>query len=858
MRAALLLAVLLGAGCRSAMREPSGAVHEEASPAQRVGPPGARARAAAAAVPEAPGSWVEAGPRNVGGRVTALGVDPHDPARIWVGTAAGGVFLTEDEGATFRPVFDGQTALAIGSLAVHPTDSDTIYVGTGEDTGAGYMYDGEGVFKTTDGGETWQNVGLTGTRRIGSLAVDPGNGDRVFAAAGGDWYAPSQERGIYRTLDGGQTWQRVLFVAEDAGGAEVVIDAGNPSRVFATMWQRSSEGTHWEPGGPQSGIWRSLDGGDTWTRLTVGLPTGALGKIGVAIAPSDPTVVYAVVTALEGTLQGIYRSRDGGNTWEKRNNSAVETWFGTTGYYFSEIRVDPASTQDIYALDIRLLHSGNSGRSVSTGAVGVHVDFHDLIIDPITRRWLLASDGGLHLSHDDGRSFMDAAGLPITQIYDLGIDTQNTTRRFAGAQDVGTLRTVTGETDDWTEVLSNDGLQCEVDPGNGSRVYASMQAGDVHRSLDGGTTFVSATSGIDLNERVQWNAPLVLDSQAPATLYTGRTRVYRSENAGVSWTAVSPDLTAGAAWADPHTPSTRAHALGPIRLAISALAVSPVDRDVLWAGTDSGRLWVSETRGATWTEVSPPGVAAWVTDIEPDPVDARRACVALNGNRTGDRAPHVRETGDLGQTWVDRAGDLPQVPVNALAVDRDWRGRLFAGTDLGVYVSDDGGASWSALHAGMPRAVVMDLVVHQGTQTLFAATYGRSLYTYALGQLGPADGDGDGTDNNHDCALADPGAFAVPGAVAALAVDKVVPQNTAVLSWPSLSGSAGPGTTYDVARGPLPAAGTGSAVSFACGLAVPIVTDDTLPAVAEGFIYLVRGRNACGAGPWSAGPGACP
>ncbi len=822
-----------------------------------MGAPGARARAGAAAVHEAPGTWVAAGPRNVGGRVTALGVDPHDPARIWVGTAAGGVFLTEDEGATFRPVFDGQTALAIGSLAVHPTDSDTVYVGTGEDTGAGYMYDGEGVFKTTDGGETWTQVGLAGTRRIGSLAVDPTTGDLVFAAAGGDWFAPGPERGIYRTLDGGQSWQRVLFVAEDAGGADVVIDASNPARVFATIWQRSSEGTHWEPGGPASGIWRSLDGGNSWTRLTAGLPTGPMGKIGVAIAPSAPSVVYAVITSVAGTLHGIYRSQDGGNTWEKRNNSAVETWFGITGFYFSEIRVDPASAQDIYALDIRLLHSGNAGRSVSTGAVGVHADFHDLIIDPLTRRWLLAGDGGLHVSHDDGRSFADATGLPITQLYDLGIDRQNTSRRFAGAQDVGTLRTLTAGTDDWVEVLTNDGLQCEVDPGNGSRVYASMQVGDLHRSVDGGATFVSATEGIDLSERVQWNAPLILDPQAPTTLYTGRTRVYRSENAAVSWVPISPDLTAATALTGPHTDAGQAHALGPIRLAISALAVSPVDRDVLWAGTDTGRLWVSETRGASWTDVSPPGLVAWIVDIEPDPVDATRAYVALNGNRTGDRAPHIQETNDLGATWADRAADLPQVPVNTLVADRDWRGRLFAGTDLGAYVSDDGGASWSALRGGMPHVVVMDLVRHQGTQTLFAATYGRSLYTYALGQLGPADGDGDGIDNNQDCALADPGAFAVPGTVAALAVDKLVPQNTAVLSWPSLSGSAGPGTTYDVARGQLPG-GSAQSASFACALPVPIVNDDTLPAAGEGLFYVVRGRNVCGAGPWSAGPGACP
>jgi photosystem II stability/assembly factor-like uncharacterized protein len=858
--AAIALVSLLGVACHHREAENSRRVPESWSHTQGTTAPGARARAAGAASAEVPGTWVLEGPENVGGRVTAIGVDPNDPDRIWVGTAAGGVFLTEDEGATFRPLFDAETALAIGSLAVHPTDSDTIYVGTGEDNGAGYVYDGEGVFKTEDGGESWIHLGLAGTRRIGALAVDPTNGDRVFAAAGGDWYTPGPERGIYRTIDGGQSWERVLFVAPDAGGVDVVIDPVNPSRVFAAVWQRSSEGDHWHTGGPASGIWRSLDGGNTWTELTSGLPTQDMGKIGLALAPTDPGVIYANIINPAGSLQGIYRSADGGNTWEKRNNSAVGDWYGGFGFYFSEIRVDPASADVVFALDVRLLRSGNGGRSVSTQAVGVHWDFHDLVIDPVSRRWLLGTDGGLYLSHDDGHTFTHVTSLPITQLYDLGIDPQNPARRFGGSQDNGTLRTLSGAEGDWTEVLGNDGLQCEVDPGDPSRVYASMQLGALHRSSDGGASFVGATAGIDTSERVQWNAPLVVDSQASGTVYTARQRVYRSVDTMASWVPVSPDLTGTAAPLAEEVPARsrgRDHTQGPIRFAVSALAVSPVDGDVLWAGTDNGHVWVSTDRGGSWTEVSPPDPAgAWVADIEPDPLAAQRAYVALTRYRTGDRSAYVRATDDLGVTWRDLEGDLPGVPVNALHADPDWRGRLFAGTDLGVYVTDNGGASWSLMRGGMPRVVVLDLVRHQSAQKLFAATFGRSLYTFALGQLGPADGDGDGADNNADCAYTDPGAHAAPGEIS-LAVARVPDTATAVLTWPSLAGSAGAGTVYDVVRGVL-TEGPASALSFACGVSAPLVLDDEVLAPGRGVFYLVRGRNACGVGPWQAPVGACP
>ncbi len=828
-------------------------------------PPAARRLALEAAAEEgilrnAPGSWASAGPRNIGGRVTAIAVDPNSASHVWVATADGGVWETTDGGTNWTPRFDGQTTLSIGSVATHPTDSNVVYVGTGEDNGGGFSYDGDGVFKTTDGGVTWTHLGLSEVRRIGRIAVDPGSPDRVFVAAGGNWFQKDPHRGIYRSTDGGQTWEKVLFVADDAGGVDVAIDPSNTSRVYAAIWQRQSEGSTWYIGGTNSGIWRSLDSGTTWSKLTAGLPSTA-GRIGLRIAKSNPSIVYAVIITTSGTLAGIYRTTNGGDSWTKVSGPTVPAFFSSYSYYFGNIRVDPSNPNTVYALDVSLLRSTNGGQSFSPIAFSVHVDWHDLVLLSSTGTFYGGTDGGFYRSPNGGTSWTHSVTLPITQFYDLGIDRGLPERRFAGAQDNGMLRTTTGGPDNWTDRTGGDGLQVEVDPTDGSKVYAETQYGAIQRSTDGGDSFAPATSGIDPADRTNWNTPIALDPVSPTTLYTGTYRVYRSTDSAQSWSPISGDLTNGPAfgedvsqdprWLD-REGGGRNHLENLIAGTITVVAVSPVDTDVLWAGTDDGNVWVSSDGGTAWTQVNPPGLAYWVTDIAPDPFDAQVAYLTVTGYRTGDRLPYLRVTRDLGRTWQDLSAGLPQVPLNAVLPDSEWRGRIFVGSDVGVHVSDDGGATWSVLRGGMPVVVVMDLYRHDPSLTLYAATHGRGMYTYDLNQLGPADGDGEGVDNNSDCALADPGAFAPPGEAGPLAADKG-DGGAAVLSWPSQAGSAGSGTVYDVARGllsGLPVSGTASATGLACGLAATTVTDPTLPAADTGFYYLVRARNACGPGSW--------
>ncbi|OLC54281.1 MAG: hypothetical protein AUH92_04370 [Acidobacteria bacterium 13_1_40CM_4_69_4] len=822
-------------------------------------PARARARAlqearARGALVSAPGSWISAGPFNIGGRVTALGVDPNDGNHLWLGSAEGGVFVSTDGGTGWSPVFDGETALSIGSIAAHPHDSGTVYVGTGEDNGGGFSYDGEGVFKTTDGGATWIDLGLAEVRRVGRIAIDPLDPRRVFVAAGGDWFNRDANRGIYRSIDGGTTWDKVLYVADDSGGIDVAIDPGDTNRVYAAIWQRQSLGSSWYIAGPNSGIFRSTDGGATWSRMTNGLPGGPdVGRIGLAVSRSSPNIVFALVIDGRGQLFGLYRTTDAGDSWT--GLGAASLLLNGFSYYFGNIRVDPVDPNTVYVLDSNLLRSSDGGTTFSIIAANVHPDWHDLIITD--RAFLAGNDAGFFRSRNGGSSWEHAVTLPITQLYDLAIDRLLPQQRFGGSQDTGTLRTKTGDPSGWQTILGGDGLQCEVDYTNSSIVYAENQYGQIYRSTNGGNSFVRAMIGLDANERRNWNTPITLDPVVPATLYTGYQRVFRSTDSAGFWSPISPDLTGGTGAAvavsrDPDTGPGPDHLKNLVTGTITVVGVSPADHRVLWAGTDDGNVWVSGDFGSTWSKVNPPGPAYWVTDIAGDPFDARAAYLSVTGYRQGDSLPYVRATADLGATWRDLSGALPRVPINCILPDSDWRGRLYAGSDIGVHLSDDGGASWSIMSGGMPYVVVMDLVRHDPTHTLFAGTHGRSIYSYDLGQLPPADGDGDGVDNNHDCALADPGAFAPPGEVGPLAVG-TGPAPGAVLSWPSLAATAGPGTLYDVAIGDLTtlsSGGTAASTALACGLSVTTAIDETTPAPGAGVYYLVRARNACAAGSW--------
>lgn len=816
-------------------------------------PSGARARAVEwvrqTLIESSVGSWVPAGPVNIGGRVSALAVDPNDSDRIWLGAAEGGVFLSEDGGNLWTPAYPDQTALSIGAIATHPTNSDIVYVGTGEETGGGYSYDGEGVLRTLDGGSSWTNLGLAEVRRIGKLAIDPLDPDRVFVAAVGGLHNLDDHRGVYRSTDGGANWSKVLFLQNDTGAVDIAIDPLNPDRIFAAMWQRSRAGNQSYYGGAASGIHLSTDGGDSWNQLTTGLPSGVdVGRIGLAIAPSSPQTVYAVIIRSSGSVFGVYRSLDGGATWAL---ASVPSGFSTFGYYFGQIRVDPTDPDIVYTLDLTLQKSTNGGANFSTIGASMHVDHHALEVGPGSRL-LSGNDGGFYLSAN-GITFTHNVTLPITQFYALCVDPQNPDRRFGGTQDNNTLRTQTGGTSDWQAILGGDGMQCGIDAVNSQRMYAEAQWGNIFRSSNGGNSFSSATSGISGADRKNWATPITVDPTVPGRVYTGTQRMYRSDNEAASWTAISDDLTnhdhPEEADLGPD-PIGEDHGQDPIHGTITSIAVSPLDSDIVWAGTDDGNVWVSDDAGGSWTQVNPPPPNSWVTEIAPDPFDADAAYLTHTGYRTDDTLPYVRYSPDLGQSWQDLSAGLPQIPMNSVVADPAVPGHVYVASDIGVFASDDGGASWALFSDGLPYVVVIDLVLDPGSATLFAGTHGRSMFTFDLLQL-PGDRDGDGVDNSADCAPLDAGAFALPGDVPLLMLDRDE-SDVALLSWSDLSGAAGSDTVYDVVTGRVAWLALPFDLSGAleCSIEPAEVSDPALPALGDTLFYVVRAANTCGDGPW--------
>jgi len=792
-------------------------------------------RASAVTMNRAPGSWNLAGPANVGGRLTCIAVDPNDPNHVWAGAAAGGVFESADAGTTWTPVFDAQPVLSIGALAAHPTDSSVVYVGAGEANGAGYSYDGDGVYKTTDGGETWQHLGLDDTRRIGRIAIDPVNPQRVFVAAAGNIYTPDASRGVYRSIDGGASWTKVLFVAETAGAIDVVIDPSNPSRVYAAIWEHHSTADHWTAGGVNSGIWRSLDGGDTWTRLATGLPAAAadVGRIGLALAASSPQTLYALYLDDPGHFVGVYKTTNGGTSWSKVTGSGAKQAFSSYGYYMGQIRVDPSDANAVYLLDVFWARSTNGGQSFAVFTSGDYADHHDFVILP--GRIYQANDAGFYRSFDGGATWTKAAYLPATQFYDLGIDPVSPIRRYGGTQDNGSIRAV-DLTGNWYIFGGGDGFHCEVDPVDPSRVYFESQFGSIRRSTDFGNTSLEAVRGIPVNERTNWSTPIVHDPSVSQRLYAGSFRVFRSTDGASNWSAISGDLTDGPThFAD----LANSHLENVVEGTVTTIAPSPLSVNVVWAGTDDGHVWVTQNGGGAWTRVDVPGRTEWVTRVEADPHVVGAAYVTYSGYRIDSPLPRIFRTVNFGASWTDIAGNLPDVPLNGVNADPDpaMRGRLFVASDLGVYVTSDYGLTWSALGTGMPPVVVLDLDLISSTRQLFAGTHGRSAYVYELSQLGPADADGDGSDNVADCRPDDATVFAAPGEIAgaAFAADK------ATLSWDAAA--VGSATTYQVVR---------DGTCVAPGVSSPSIVDAAVPPSGSLFTYLVRATNVCGTGTYGA------
>ncbi len=683
--------------------------------------------------------WREIGPFR-GGRGVAIEGVPGEPNTYYFGAVAGGVWKTTDGGANWKPIFDKQhSTSSIGALAVAPSDHNTIYAGAGESALRGNITYGDGVYKSVDGGKNWRNVGLKDSRQIGAIIVHPENSDVVFVAALGHAFGPNEERGIYRTTDGGKSWSKVLGKDENTGAIDVVFDPHNPNTLFAALYQVRRQPWFFASGGEGSGLYRSTDGGNTWQHLRGhGLPEGILGRIGVTISGADSDRVYAIVEAKEG---GIFRSDDGGDNWEKIND---DLRFRQRAWYFSKIYADPRAIDTLYVLNTGLFRSVDGGKDFKL-LPARHGDHHGLWIDPKDpNRIANANDGGASVSIDGGETWSTQNNQPTAQFYHVAVDNAFPYHIYGAQQDNSNLGIASrGESgvitrEDWFQAGDGETGFVVPDPRDWHIIYSNNEgfitrydkSKELYQDVSVWPLDNSGHGASDLKHRFQWVSPLFLSPHDPDTIYTAGEAVFKSTDQGHSWTAISEDLTR-------NDKNKQKPSGGPIQNDITsieyydvvfALAESPLKKGMLWAGTDDGLLHVTTDDGATWARVTP-NMPEWscVSLIDPSHFDAGTAYVAIDRHRLDDIKPYIFKTNDTGRNWTAINNGIPEgAYVHAVREDPKHRGLLYAGTELGVYVSFDDGARWQPLQMNLPTSPIRDLVVKD--DDLVVATHGRSFW----------------------------------------------------------------------------------------------------------------------------------
>ncbi len=684
--------------------------------------------------------WRQIGPFR-GGRVVAVSGVPGDPATWYFGGVGGGVWKSTDVGASWKPVFDGQKISSIGAIAVADSDHNVVYVGSGEACPRGNISYGDGVYKSVDAGLTWKNIGLRDTRQIGAVIVHPKNPDIVLVAALGHAFGPNEERGIFRSADGGGTWTRVLYKDRDTGAIDVAFDPDNPNIVYASLWQMRRQPWNFSSGGPGSGLYKSADAGLTWKRLEGhGLPEGILGRIGVSVAGGGSGRVYALIEAAEG---GLFRSDDEGANWTRVND---DHRFRQRAWYFTHVFADPASPDVVYVLNTGAFRSSDGGKTFAL-MPAPHGDHHALWIDPKEpRRLINGSDGGASISVDGGKAWTPPYNQPTAQFYHVAVDNGWPYRVYGAQQDNSTIAIASRDDvgvigrQNWFAVGGGESGFIAPDPKDPEIIYANSDSGQMTRYDHRTNNFrdvsvypldVSGNGAANLQFRLQWTEPLFVSRFDSNVLYTAAQFVLRSPDQGRTWKAISPDLTR-------NDKSKQQPSGGPITLDITsveyydtvfALAESPRQQGLLWAGTDDGLIHVTRDDGQTWTNVTPKDMPAWsmVSLIDPSPHDAATAFAAIDRHKLDDLKPLIYRTHDFGKTWTRIVTGIPDgAYVHAVREDPQRKGLLYAGTELGVFFSADDGGHWQTLQLNLPTTPVHDLVVKDND--LVAATHGRSFW----------------------------------------------------------------------------------------------------------------------------------
>ncbi|MFT7055618.1 MAG: photosystem II stability/assembly factor-like uncharacterized protein, partial [Roseivirga sp.] len=689
------------------------------------------------------------GPAIMGGRIADIAVNPSNGNNWFVAVGSGGVWRTNNRGITWDPVFDSQASYSIGTVTIDPTNTNTVWVGTGENVSGRHVGWGDGVYRSRDSGKTWESMGLKKSEHIGKILVDPRNSNVVFVAAEGPLWSAGGERGLYKTKDGGKTWTATLQIDENTGVTDIEFDPTNPDVLYAAAYQRRRKTWSLLAGGPQSSIYKSTDNGDTWRKVTTGLPKGDLGKIGLAVTAANPALVYATIEG-NNANKGFYKSTDKGESWTKKNSYISG---GTGPHYYQEIEVSQVDENLIYQMDVFIQVSRDGGKSFDNLGTGreKHSDNHALWIDPADGHHLIAgTDGGLYETFDEGTTWRHFPNLPIAQFYKIGLDNALPFYNIvAGAQDLGTLigpsRTTNTEgvrNQDWYVPLGADGYDAVFDPEDPNTVYMEIQGGELNR-LDRKTQEVisikpSPAPG-DAPERFNWDSPIQISAYNSKTLYFGSQRVWKTENRGDSWKAISPDLTTNTIRYElemmdkvPSVDGLYDNGAMSLFATLTSIAESPMVKGLLYTGSDDGMIHVTENDGQNWKKAaSLPKVPAlsFINDIEASRHNANTVFAIADAHKQGDYSTYLFMSKNKGNAWQSIAGDLPANTI-VWSIKQDYvdENLLIIGAENGIYFSPNMGENWIKLGSGAPTIPFRDIELHERDNDIVGATFGRGIY----------------------------------------------------------------------------------------------------------------------------------